>query len=152
MRSNRIAYWLITAVLAFCIGTGGAAELLRVPENVQGLEALGYPEYFIVLIGTWKVLAAIAVLAPRFPRLKEWAYAGMFFNMTGAAVSTLAMTGTAETWHVVVQLVMAALVLASWALRPAERRLGTLIWGADDTSPLRSARPVRAQFAPRMPA
>ena len=87
--------------------------------------ALGYPVYFIMLIGLWKLLGAIAVLVPGFPRLKEWAYAGMFFNMTGAAVSTIAVDGNREMWHVVVQLLMAALIVTSWALRPASRVLGS---------------------------
>jgi uncharacterized membrane protein YphA (DoxX/SURF4 family) len=88
MNTRVVAYWAATSVLASCIGSGGAAELAQVPGNVQGLAALGYPAYFVMIIGLWKVLGAIAVLVPRFPRLKEWAYAGMFFNMTGAAVST----------------------------------------------------------------
>jgi hypothetical protein len=94
--------------------------------------ALSYPAYFITLIGMWKLLGAIAVLVPRLPRLKEWAYAGMFFNMTGAAVSTIAMTGSSEAWHVAVQLLMAGLVVASWALRPPSRRLGVLLPGGSD--------------------
>jgi hypothetical protein len=81
------------------------------------------------------VLGAIAVLVPRFPRLKEWAYAGMFFNMTGAAVSTVAVTGTHEPWHVVAQLAMAALVIASWALRPPSRALGVRFPGESRQAP-----------------
>jgi uncharacterized membrane protein YphA (DoxX/SURF4 family) len=129
MKTKVTVYWATTGVLAFCIGSGGAAELAQVPGNVQGLADLGYPAYFVMLIGLWKVLGAITILVPGFPRLKEWAYAGMFFNMTGAAVSTVAVTGTHEPWHVVAQLVMAALVLASWALRPRSRALGVLFQG-----------------------
>ena len=127
MNAKLTAYWIATGLLAFFIGSGGAAELVQVPGNVQGLAALGYPAYFVMLIGFWKLLGAIAVLVPRFPRLKEWAYAGMFFNMTGAAVSTIAVTGTSEAWHVVAQLLMAALIVASWALRPPDRRLGEVL-------------------------
>jgi uncharacterized membrane protein YphA (DoxX/SURF4 family) len=129
MNTKLVAYWVTTALVAFFIGSGGAAELAQVPGNVEGLAALGYPAYFVMLIGLWKVLGAIAVLVPRFPRLKEWAYAGMFFNMTGAAVSTVVVFGSDEAWHVVVQLLMAALVVTSWALRPPSRVLGTLIPG-----------------------
>ena len=135
MKTKVVAYWAATGVLAFCIGSGGAAELAQVPGNVQGLAALGYPAYFVMLIGLWKVLGAIAVLVPGFPRLKEWAYAGMFFNMTGAAVSTVAVTGTHEPWHVVAQLLMAALVVASWALRPRSRALGVLFQGRSRQAP-----------------
>ena len=83
---------------------------------------LGYPVYFITILGFWKVLGAIALLAPRFPRLKEWAYAGIFFEMTGAAASH-AVRGDAA-WHVVVTLGFAVLAVVSWALRPPSRTLG----------------------------
>ena len=129
MKTKIVAYWTATGVLVFCIGSGGAAELAQLPGQVQGLADLGYPAYFVMLIGLWKVLGAIAVLVPGFPRLKEWAYAGMFFNMTGAAVSTVAVTGTNEIWHVVAQLLMAGLVITSWALRPRSHALGELFPG-----------------------
>ena len=116
-----ITYWVITAMLAFFIGSGGAAELMGVPGTVQGLVQLGYPAYFATIIGFWKLLGAIAILVPRFPRLKEWAYAGIFFNMTGAAATSMFTHNAA--WHVVVDLVLVALAVASWALRPASRRL-----------------------------
>ena len=86
---------------------------------------LGYPAYFVTIIGFWKALGAVALLAPRFSRLKEWAYAGIFFNMTGAAVSALA-TGAAS-WHVVVDVILTILVLTSWALRPQSRMLGRIV-------------------------
>jgi DoxX-like family len=108
----------------FGIGSGGAAELAHVSSNIEGLVHLGYPVYFIMIIGTWKVLGATALLLPRFPRLKEWAYAGIFFNMTGAAVSNAVMGNAA--WHVVVDLIFVSLVVASWALRPQSRTLGVL--------------------------
>ena len=121
MKWKSISYWVITGIVAFFIGSGGVAELVRVPGNIEGLVHLGYPAYFATIIGFWKVLGAIAILAPRFPRLKEWAYAGIFFNMTGAA-ATGVFTHSAA-WHVIVDLVLTALTIASWALRPASRRL-----------------------------
>jgi DoxX-like family len=121
MKLKSLSYWVITAMVAFFIGSGGAAELARLQGNVEGLVRLGYPAYFVTIIGFWKVLGAIAILVPRFPRLKEWAYAGIFFNMTGAAATGL-FVGVAA-WHVVVDLVLAALTITSWALRPASRRL-----------------------------
>jgi uncharacterized membrane protein YphA (DoxX/SURF4 family) len=121
MKLKSISYWVITIVVAFCIGSGGAAELAGVPGTVDGLVRLGYPAYFVTIIGFWKLLGAIAILAPRFPRLKEWAYAGIFFNMTGAAATSV-FVGVAP-WHLIVDLVLAALTIASWALRPASRRL-----------------------------
>jgi len=124
MKSKTIAYWITTAIVAFLIGSGGAAELAHLRGNVEGLVRLGYPPYFVTIIGFWKVMGAVALLAPRFPRLKEWAYAGIFFNMTGAAVSALA-TGAAS-WHVVVDVILTLLVLTSWALRPPSRMLGKI--------------------------
>jgi len=121
LKLKSISYWVVTAMVAFFIGSGGAAELARLPGNVQGLVLLGYPIYFATIIGFWKVLGAIAILVPRFPRLKEWAYAGIFFNMTGAAATGL-FTHSA-VWHVIVDLVLTALTIASWALRPSSRRL-----------------------------
>src|SRR5262245_12809090 len=125
MKSKSISYWVMTALVAFFIGSGGAAELARVPGNIEGLVHLGYPAYFATIIGFWKVLGAIAILAPGFPRLKEWAYAGIFFNMTGAA-ATGVFTHSA-TWHVIVDLVLTALVVTSWALRQPDRRLAGAI-------------------------
>jgi uncharacterized membrane protein YphA (DoxX/SURF4 family) len=82
---------------------------------------LGYPLYFIMILGVWKVLGTIALLVPGFPRLKEWAYAGIFFNMTGAAISH-AVSGSAA-WHILYTGFLAVLTLASWALRPQSRKL-----------------------------
>src|SRR4029434_3917499 len=90
-RTTRIAYWVTTVILAAEFAVGGVMDILRLPPFFAILTHLGYPGYFSVILGIWKVLAAAAVLVPRFPRLKEWAYAGMFFTMTGAAVSHLAV-------------------------------------------------------------
>jgi DoxX-like protein len=124
MRAKTAAYWTATTLLVFGMLSGGIAELLRRPENVAGMAALGYPVYFMLIIGAWKVLGSVALLVPGLPRLKEWAYAGFFFNMTGAAISHAASADA--TWHISVTLGFAALVIASWALRPASRTLGTL--------------------------
>jgi uncharacterized membrane protein YphA (DoxX/SURF4 family) len=121
MKWKSISYWVITGMVAFFIGSGGVAELARVPGNIEGLVHLGYPAYFATIIGFWKVLGAIAILTPGFPRLKEWAYAGIFFNMTGAAATGVFVS--AAPWHVIVDLVLTALTVASWALRPPSRRL-----------------------------
>lgn len=128
MNARPIAYWITTGVLVFSILSGGLAELFQVPGNVAGIVKLGYPLYFISLIGLWKVLGSIALLVPRFPRLKEWAYAGIFFNVTGAAISHAIMNDYgAYAFHVIVNLIFAALVIASWALRPPSRTLGTIV-------------------------
>ncbi|HYT71086.1 MAG TPA: DoxX family protein [Gemmatimonadales bacterium] len=125
MRTRAILYWTTTAFLAFAVLSGGAAELAHRRDNVEGLVLLGYPVYFATIIGFWKVLGGVTVLAPRLPRLKEWAYAGIFFNMTGAAASHAASADAA--WHVIVTGCLAVLAVASWALRPPNRTLGVLL-------------------------
>ena len=124
MKTKLVGYWVTTIFLVFGILSGGVAELFQRPDNVQGIVHLGYPVYFVTLIGFWKVLGSITLLVPGFPRVKEWAYAGILFNMTGAAVSH-AVCGDAA-FHVVATLGFALLAVASWWLRPQSRILGTL--------------------------
>jgi uncharacterized membrane protein YphA (DoxX/SURF4 family) len=116
-------YWATTVFLVLNMVSGGLAELAQFPGNVEGMQALGYPLYLMTILGTWKMLGSITLLAPRFPRLKEWAYAGIFFNMTGAAISH-AVVGD-EAWHVWYTASLALVALVSWALRPESRALGT---------------------------
>lgn len=116
-----IGYWAATAIIAFQFAVGGAVSLLRPPPVLAGMAELGYPVYFALILGTWKVLGALAVVAPRYPRLKEWAYAGIFFDLTGAAFSHAA-TG-ASIGKIASPLVFLAIALISWALRPEPRRL-----------------------------
>ncbi len=124
MKIRVMGYWLITTFLLFNILAGAIAELAQREDNVEGMRLLGYPLYFMLILGVWKVFGTMAVLAPGFPRLKEWAYAGIFFNMTGAAVSH-AVSGSAA-WHIFYTGFLAVLTLASWALRPPGRTLGVL--------------------------
>jgi hypothetical protein len=100
-------------------------ELLVVGDPVAPVLAhLGYPVYVLTILGWWKVLGAIVLLAPRLPRLKEWAYAGTVFDLTGAAAS-FALRG--DSAGLSGPLFLAVLALASWALRPPSRTLGILI-------------------------
>jgi hypothetical protein len=92
--------------------------------------------YFFAILGFWKVLGAIAILVPRYPRLKEWAYAGIFFDLTGAAASCAAVGGYgAYAFHVIAPLILTVLAVASWALRPQGRTIGNLV-------PATTGRPV----------
>jgi uncharacterized membrane protein YphA (DoxX/SURF4 family) len=116
------AYWATTAFLVFNLLAGGLAELAQLKGNAEGMLLLGYPLYFMTILGAWKVLGSIALLAPRFPRLKEWAYAGIFFNMSGAAISHV-VSGD-EAWHAFYTGFLALVTLVSWALRPESRTLG----------------------------
>ena len=128
MNAKSIAYWTTTILIALPIGSGGIAQVAHVKENVEGfVHVLGYPLYFMTVLGVWKILGAIAILVPRLPRLKEWAYAGIFFDLTGAAASWAAVGGSGEVFHIVAPLVMACLAAASWALRPPSRTIGVLV-------------------------
>lgn len=123
MKENKgklIAYWIVTVLVAANYGFAGYAYIGRNPEVLMGAKALGYPVYFFVMLGVWKALGAIAILIPKTPIIKEWAYAGMFINLVGASVSCAVMGF--ETQHVIMPLVVLAFVIASWALRPASRR------------------------------
>ena len=124
-----IGYWVTTGVVVFCM-TGGFFELVGFTTTIEGIMRLGYPSYIIPALGLGKVLAILAILWPGFPRLKEWAYAGIFFNMMGAVVSHVAHKDPA--WSVAVTVTIAAITLASWALRPHSRRLGDLVKRAEE--------------------
>jgi hypothetical protein len=128
-KSKSIAYWTTTGLIAFFIGGGGSTQVFQYLHNPQGIvPILGYPMYFFAILGIWKVLGAIAILAPRFPRLKEWAYAGIFFDLTGAAASCAAVGGYgAYGFHVLAPLILTGLTIASWALRPPSRTIGVLM-------------------------
>ena len=127
-KAKNIAYWTTTGLIAFFIGSGGVAQLAQFKGNPHGVvPLLGYPMYFFAILGFWKVLGAIAILVPRFPRLKEWAYAGIFFDLTGAAASCAAVhVYGAYAFHVFAPLFLAVLLVASWALRPESRTIGIL--------------------------
>jgi hypothetical protein len=121
--TKSIAYWMATGMIVLAMFSGGIAELAHRPETINGMIQLGYPVYFVMILGFWKLLGSVALVVPGFPRLKEWAYAGIFFNMTGAAVSHVVCQDAA--WHLVVTVGLAALALASSALRPASRTFGS---------------------------
>ena len=124
-RNRAIAYWVATALVVFELVLGGVWDVLRVPHVRAVMERLGYPTYFVVILGVWKLLGAVALVIPRFPRLKEWAYAGMVFNLTGALVSHVASVDI-EVGPMVYLVVMTGVTAASWSLRPAYRRNFTL--------------------------
>jgi uncharacterized membrane protein YphA (DoxX/SURF4 family) len=131
LKMKVIGYWATTAVVALELLVGGVTDLVHGREVlfvgdpvVDILAHLGYPAYLLTILGMWKLFGAITLLAPRFPRLKEWAYAGTFFEMTGATASHVARGDDVGT--IISLLAFAILVLASWALRPQSRILGVL--------------------------
>ena len=119
-RGRTIAYWVTTVLVAAESVLGGVWDILQLPYVRADIASLGYPAYLLVIIGVWKLLGAVAVLVPGFPRLKAWAYAGMVFNYTGAIASHLAVGHGAES--VAYPIIITGLVVASWALRPSARR------------------------------
>ena len=116
-----IWYWIITVILSFCIFSGGLAQALLVKGVIQGFKPLGYPTYFISLIGIWKMLGVIAILIPKFKLLKEWAYVGIFFTMTGAVISHIASNDVSV--QIIAPVVLAVFTVLSWYLRPASRKI-----------------------------
>jgi uncharacterized membrane protein YphA (DoxX/SURF4 family) len=122
MKTKKIGYWASTVIVALLLLSGGVAQVTL--QNADGFQKLGYPVYFMVLLGVWKLLGGIALLVPRFPRVKEWAYAGIFIDFSGAAVTAAACGSSAG--HVIAPLVCIVILFASWALRPDSRTLGTL--------------------------
>src|SRR5690242_2418127 len=86
-RAKKFFYWLTTGSAALALAAAGATNLMHAPQVVATISHLGFPPYVATILGTWKLLGVLAMLAPGFPRLKEWAYAGFFFDLTGAAFS-----------------------------------------------------------------
>jgi uncharacterized membrane protein YphA (DoxX/SURF4 family) len=124
MKIKSIIYWTATAILAFALVSGGAGQVAHAWGTLETVTVLGYPAYFVTIIGLWKILGGIAILLPRFPLLKEWAYAGIFFEMTGAAAShAFAGDYGNNGFHLIAPLLLAILAVISWALRPASRRV-----------------------------
>jgi uncharacterized membrane protein len=116
-RAQNIAWWTVIIVLEFVLISGGAGEIFHLWGTVEGtVNQLGYPLYFLTIIGVWKILGAIALLYPGFPRLQQWAYAGIFFHFAGAATSVLA-SGRLSGFHVIITLIFAGLTIAAWMLQ-----------------------------------
>jgi uncharacterized membrane protein YphA (DoxX/SURF4 family) len=120
-RARTIGYWVTTIFGPASFVIGGFLHVTREAGVMATLTHLGYPAYFATILGIWKLLGGIAVVIPRFPRLKEWAYAGFFFDLTAAAASR-AFVGDGFA-DIVAPLGFLALVAASWTLRPESRRL-----------------------------
>lgn len=120
-KRNKIIYWIATIWLSLGMTSTGIVQLIQMKEEVDMISHLGYPIYFLTLLGVWKLLGVIAVLLPKFPLVKEWAYAGFFFSMSGAVVSHLAVGDEAKEFIGPVLLIV--LTVVSWYLRPDNRKL-----------------------------
>jgi len=120
-RIRIITYWTFTVLLVFELAAGSLWNLLQIEWVRVQFNHLGYPPYFAYILGVWHIGAAAAIIAPRFPRLKEWAYAGCLFLWSGAVASHLLAGDSVNAW--LVPLMFATFGIVSWALRPADRRL-----------------------------
>jgi len=119
-KRNKIIYWIATVWLALGMVSTGIVQLIKLDDEVKNFSRLGYPIYLLTLLGIWKILGVIAVLIPKFPVLKEWAYAGFFFAMSGAVYSHIAVgDGGKELFG---PLLLLVLTIVSWYFRPADRK------------------------------
>ncbi len=122
MTRHSALYWAATtAFLAIAFLVPGVGNIIHASHIASDMAHLGYPSYFLSILGCWKVLGAIAILVPGLPRLKEWAYAGMIFDLTGAAASRAAVGDRALM--IVMPLLIGSVAFISWSLRPSDRKL-----------------------------
>jgi uncharacterized membrane protein YphA (DoxX/SURF4 family) len=120
-KRNKIIYWIATIWLSLGMLSTGVVQLISMQEEADNFTKLGYPLYLMALIGVWKILGVITILIPKFPVVKEWAYAGFFFVMSGAIISHVAVSDPAiESFGPILLLV---LTILSWYFRPAGRKL-----------------------------
>ncbi len=120
-KRNKIIYWIATIWLALGMTSTGIVQLIKMKEEVDLFTRLGYPLYFLTMLGIWKMLGVVAVLIPKFPLLKEWAYAGFFFAMSGAIFSHLICGDNAKEFFGPTLLLI--LIFVSWYFRPADRKI-----------------------------
>lgn len=119
-KRNKIIYWIATLWLALGMLSTGIVQVLKLKEEADMMAHLGYPLYFLTILGVWKILGIITILIPKLPLLKEWAYAGFVFAMSGAVFSHFASgDGAKEYFGPILLLVLTAI---SWYYRPADRK------------------------------
>ena len=125
-KRNKIIYWIFTALFTIGMFSSGLQQLFRQKDMVDMVTALGYPMYFMTILGVWKILGVIAVLLPGFKLVKEWAYAGFFFVMTGALISHIACNdfGVKAMLGPIFQTLF---IILSWYFRPPSRKIPSLL-------------------------
>src|SRR5689334_14341409 len=120
-KTNKIIYWIATVWLALGMTSTGIVQILNVKEEGEMFARLGYPYYLMTILGIWKILGVVTILIPKFPVVKEWAYAGFFFAMSGAVISHFVVGDEAKEFFGPTLLIV--LTVVSWYFRPAERKL-----------------------------
>lgn len=124
-KSHKIIYWIATVWLSLGMLSSALVQLFGVKEAVESVAKLGYPSYLLTILGTWKILGVLAILAPRLPVLKEWAYAGFFFTASGAAISHIvSRDGFGDIFPGPLLL---TLTIISWYFRPASRKIAAAV-------------------------
>ncbi|MBP6091918.1 MAG: DoxX family protein [Crocinitomicaceae bacterium] len=120
-KRNKIIYWVVTIFLSIGMLAGGTQQMLQIGGYNEIVTSLGYPLYLLSILGVWKILGVIAILIPKFPILKEWAYAGFFFSMSGAFISHL--TKGQPFTDAIPSLILLTVTVLSWYFRPADRKI-----------------------------
>jgi hypothetical protein len=120
-KRDKIIYWIATVWLSLGMASTGIVQLLNVDDEVARMAMLGYPAYFLTIIGAWKLLGVVAILLPRTALLKEWAYAGFFFTMSGAIFSHIVNASPGQDYFGPTLLLL--LTAISWYLRPADKKI-----------------------------
>jgi uncharacterized membrane protein YphA (DoxX/SURF4 family) len=120
-KRDKIIYWIATLWLALGMTSTGIVQVLNMKEETAFITQLGYPDYFLIILGVWKILGVVAILIPKFPLIKEWAYAGFFFAMSGALFSHFASNSALQEFFGSALLLV--LTITSWYFRPAERKI-----------------------------
>ena len=120
-KAGKITYWIATVWLALGMLSTGIVQIIKMDEEVNMMAHLGYPIYFLTIIGVWKIMGVLAILIPKFPVIKEWAYAGFCFVMTGAIISHLVLGDSAKDLFGPILLLI--LTAVSWYFRPADRKI-----------------------------
>ncbi len=119
-KTKKIIYWITTVWLALGMASTGIVQIIKMEEEVANFTNLGYPIYLMTLLGVWKILGVIAILIPKYPLLKEWAYAGFFFAMSSALISHIAIGDEALTFFGPALLLI--LTIVSWYFRPRRQK------------------------------
>lgn len=123
-KRNKIIYWVATGLFAFGMTASGISQILHLKEMNEIITHLGYPLYLMTLLGVWKILGVITILIPKFKLVKEWAYAGFFFLLTGALISHIAMGDSGKA--IFGPLFQIIFLIVSWYFRPTDRKLNLL--------------------------
>jgi len=127
-KRSKIIYWIATIWLALGMVSTGVVQLFKTKQGQGGVDMithLGYPVYLLTILGIWKILGVVAILIPKFPLLKEWAYSGFFFVMTGAMFSHIAAGDSIK--ELLPSMLLLILIIASWYFRPANRKISGMV-------------------------